>query len=82
MTVIASGPTHSAASREATAKQSSAWQSGDCFVTMIATKRDSSSGPLLAMTPRRYCAGWWQVVQLSAVKLAWLAGEGLIFPAP
>jgi hypothetical protein len=27
-------------------------------------------------------AGWWQVVQLSAVKLAWLAGEGLIFPAP
>jgi hypothetical protein len=29
-----------------------------------------------------YCAGWWQVVQLPASKLAWLAGDGFSFPAP
>jgi hypothetical protein len=53
-------------------------KAGEFFARALAATRNGC----LSMTAGYYGAGWWQVVQLSTVKLAWLSGAGLSFPAP
>jgi hypothetical protein len=55
-----------------------------CGITFGVTNPPLDSGSVVASASgvAPPAAGWWQVVQLSTVKLAWLSGAGLSLPAP